>query len=63
MLMQYRRAFNVGAAPDVHTGVMGFLDQEGIFMDREEALIVARAANQIRDKTEPYDRLFSEDLY
>jgi hypothetical protein len=63
MLMQYRRAFSGADAPDVHEGEMGFLDQEGVFMDREAALQVAQAANQIRDKTEPYDRLFSEDLY
>jgi hypothetical protein len=63
MLMQYRRAFGGGEAPDVHKGEMGFLDQDGVFMDREEALTIAQAANQIRDKTEPSDRLFSEDLY
>jgi hypothetical protein len=63
MLTQYRRAFSGENAPDVHDGEMGFLDQEGVFMDRIEALEVAQAADQIRDKTEPSDRLFSEDLY
>lgn len=63
MLQQYRRAFQPGKAPDEREGEMGFLDQEGVFMDRFEALKVAHDANQIRSKTEPYDRLFSEDLY
>jgi hypothetical protein len=63
MLMQYRRAFGGSDAPDVNKGEMGFLDQDGVFMDRQEALNIAQAANQIRDKTEPSDRLFSEDLY
>lgn len=62
MLMQYRRAFQ-GNGPDVHEGRMGFLDQEGVFMDRYEALKVAQDADQIRSKTEPSGRLFSEDLY
>jgi hypothetical protein len=63
MLAQYRRAFSGAGAPDANAGLMGFLDQEGIFMDRKEALGVAQAADQIRDKTEPLDLLFSEDLY
>lgn len=44
----------------------GFIDQWGIFMDRYEALAVAQAAGQIgryQPKTQPEDRLFSEDLY
>lgn len=44
----------------------GFIDQFGVFMDRKEALEVAKAAGQInlhRPKTRPEDRLFSEDLY
>lgn len=63
MLAQYRRFFTAGNAPDPHEGEMGFLDQEGVFMDRKEALLVAQNAQQIKYKTEPYDRLFSEDLY
>lgn len=48
------------------TEVQGFVDQFGIFMDRFEALDVAKAAGQLniaRPKTSPEDRLFSEDLY
>ena len=44
----------------------GFVDQNGVFMDRFEALSVAVEAQQIntrRRKTQPENRLFSEDLY
>ena len=44
--------------------LQGFIDQHGVFMSREEALAVAKAAGQIRyrcggDETQ----LFSENLY
>ena len=41
----------------------GFIDQWGKFMDRVEALEVAKASNQILVKTHPEYELFSEDLY
>lgn len=44
----------------------GFIDNYGVFMDRAEALAVARAAGQVdlrRPKGEPAHLLFSEDLY
>ena len=41
----------------------GFLDSEGYFLNRFEALIVAANADQLATKTQPVDRLFSEDLY
>lgn len=44
----------------------GFIDQHGVFMNRTEALAVAKAAGQInvrRPKTYPLDKLFSEDIY
>lgn len=44
----------------------GFIDQRGIFMDREEAYLVAKAAGQLnvrRQKTHNEGTLFSEDLY
>lgn len=46
----------------------GFIDQFGVFMSREEAFEVARAAGQLnvrREKTPHPDstELFSEDLY
>lgn len=48
------------------TEVQGFVDQFGVFMDRKEALMVAKEAGQLniaRLKTWPDDELFSEDLY
>lgn len=48
------------------TEIQGFVDQYGVFMDRFEALRVAKDAGQLniaRPKTSPEDRLFSEDLY
>lgn len=44
----------------------GFVDNDYQFLDRRQALRVARAANQIntrRKKTSPPYLLFSEDLY
>lgn len=44
----------------------GFVDQWGVFLTREDALVVAAAAGQIdvrRPKSAPLDQLFSEDLY
>ena len=44
----------------------GFIDQNGKFMNRFEALDIAHEAGQIntrRQKSSPTDRLFSEDLY
>ncbi|WKL60380.1 hypothetical protein QZN18_20560 [Klebsiella variicola] len=51
---------------DRATEVQGFVDQFGVFMDRKEALKVAKEAGQLnvaRIKTWPDDELFSEDLY
>ncbi len=44
----------------------GFIDQEGVFMDRAEAYQVALAAGQInlhRPKSTNNELLYSEDLY
>lgn len=43
----------------------GFIDQKGVYMNRFEALEVARRAGQLYGmvKTSPVDRLFSEDIY
>ena len=43
----------------------GFIDNMGEFWTREEAFIIATAANQILEKTGGEDsvKLFSEDLY
>ena len=43
----------------------GFICQFGIFMTREEALLVAQKSGQLDGKVKchPIDQLFSEDLY
>jgi 3'-phosphoadenosine 5'-phosphosulfate sulfotransferase (PAPS reductase)/FAD synthetase len=43
--------------------IQGFIDNRGDFHDREDALVIALAANQIRFKHQPEHELFSEDLY
>lgn len=61
MLAQYRRA---GLKSGEDESIKGFLDQEGRFMTREEAHVVATEQGQIRRHL-PGDnnRLFSENLY
>ena len=43
----------------------GFIDNQGNFLNRKEAYIIAKAANQINRKEGGYqgDELFSDDLY
>jgi hypothetical protein len=41
----------------------GFLTNRGRFVDRQEACVIARLADQIKEKTGPEDILFSEDLW
>ena len=41
----------------------GFITNKGRFVDRKEALEIAKANNQIRHKTGGSDELYSEDLY
>lgn len=43
--------------------VQGFLTSHGRFLDRHQALLVASKQNQLIRKTDPIDRLFSEDLF
>jgi hypothetical protein len=53
-----------GYVSAVHEAKQGFIDQRGVFMDREEALAVAEAAGQLHgEKCHPKYWLFSEDLY
>jgi len=61
MALQYHQQEH--RIPIDSVAVDGFLDQFGIFMDRYEALAVAKNAGQIREKTQPENKLFSEDLY
>lgn len=48
-----------------HAQEQGFIDQWGVFMSREEALIVAYNAGQLgrRPKVRPFHQLVSADLY
>jgi len=44
----------------------GFIDDEGEFLHRDEACVVAEKAdqlNKVRNKTFPLNQLFSEDLW
>jgi hypothetical protein len=44
--------------------IQGFITSEGRFVDRQEALKIAREANQILNESEVRgDLLYSEDLY
>lgn len=55
-----------GVIKSTHTREQGFIDNQGNFLTREEACVVAREAgqiNQVRLKTNPFHELFSEDLY
>lgn len=55
-----------GVITTTHTREQGFIDNQGNFLTREEACIVAREAgqiNQVRLKNTPFRELFSEDLY
>lgn len=45
-------------------GIQGFVDQHGVFMSREEAWVVARAAGQIARRVGgDGHKLYSENLY
>jgi hypothetical protein len=41
----------------------GFLTTKGRYVDREQALAIAKTANQLIKKTDPPHKLFSEDLF
>ena len=45
-----------------HRVIQGFITDRGRFLNRKEALDVAKKAGQIVDKHRPYDQLLSEDL-
>lgn len=65
-LLMHQQIQQLGMVKEFRTGEQGFIDQFGEFMNRFEALDVAKAAGQLntrRPKTPPEDRLFSEDIY
>lgn len=42
----------------------GFVTSQGRFVDREEAMVIARSMNQIKDESQIRGKkLYSEDLY
>lgn len=66
MNRQLKMLKEAGVITTVHTREQGFIDNQGEFLTREEACVVAREAgqiNQVRLKTTPFRELFSEDLY
>lgn len=66
MNSQLKMLKEAGLITTTHTRDQGFIDNQGNFLTREEACIVAREAgqiNQVRLKNNPFRELFSEDLY
>lgn len=49
--------------PHTKGGIQGFLTSEERFVTREEALQIALAAGQIKEKKYNKSRLFSEELW
>ena len=62
---QYLLAKQTGAYPGTGQFEQGFIDQFGTFINREDALKIARNSGQLegRKKHPPEHLLFSEDLY
>lgn len=54
--------YNMGVE-DHRDHTQGFVTDTGRFVDRKEALAIAKAANQLIRKTSPEYLLFSEDLW
>jgi len=48
---------------EMHGGEQGFVTSEGRFVGRCDALPIAQTAGQIVGKTQPEDKLFSEDMW
>lgn len=59
----YNELGRTGGRQHAIRGEQGFLSDDGRFLDRKEALIVAKNANQLIRKTSPDYLLFSEDLW
>lgn len=57
-----RKMAGTGLGPEAMHD-QGFLTSSGRYVDRKEALRIAAAVGQIKVKTRPADRLFSEDLW
>jgi hypothetical protein len=64
-VMQFNmRGHDIPALRKEHGEMQGFIDQHGVFMDRNEAAIVAKESGQLARYGDVCpDVLFSEDLY
>lgn len=64
MLQQYRK---LGLQYEEDVAISGFLDQDGNFLNRQEAWVIAMEKGQVRHRTSGDTReggtLFSENLY
>jgi hypothetical protein len=49
--------------PVTKGAIQGFVTDEGAFVDRKEAFVIASNANQIIEKHGGKDELYSEDIY
>jgi hypothetical protein len=66
IMRQNMQGYDIQLMRQLDGEIQGFVDQYGVFMTREEALVVAKEAGQLnryRPKTQPEDKLFSEDIY
>ncbi len=64
IMYQNMRGYDIPALRKQHGEEQGFVDQQGVFMTREEAWGVALAAGQIRRRVGgDKERLYSENLY
>jgi hypothetical protein len=44
-------------------GEQGFITSDGVFVNRLEAKVIAKAANQLLPRASKLDQLFSEDVW
>jgi hypothetical protein len=58
------KSYDIPALRKQHGEVQGFIDQNGVFMDRREAAIAAKESGQLARYDDVFPEvLFSEDLY
>lgn len=62
---EMRKTLEKAYGEKYHTRVkeQGFVDQRGLFINRQDAWIIAQLAGQIRRKCSTDGTLFSENLY
>lgn len=62
-VIRHIRAVTGAAYVDAYGKDQGFLDEDGTYLDRKQALEVARAAGQLRTDVEVQDQLYSENVW